>query len=286
MVSGLFTLFRGKNDNWIVGSPSYTVFPKVALVKSLLASVLPLVVMFVPAVLAFNHVYGLGVVSLGLILISVFLYLLIINTLTLSVIVAVGYLYYLLSKKVKTISFTFRRLISILVLLSAVVVICVWKIVKHVDLVKLFRADEVSEVLNIQTISNHFHFLPTHPFALEIISLQSGYVHDAVISFCALVLLAALFVYFWWFISPYYYPLWQKFQEGVSVSIGGKSNFSLLPRTYQFLGNKKLWFFLKKRLLYLVEILEVFYGFYFCSSYGFFRLELMLPSEEQFKNIS
>ena len=99
MVSGIFNLFRGGYNNWIISTPSYKLFPTIISIKSILTSAWPLLVMFLPMVLAFNKVYGLGFVSFVLLLLSVLLLLLLLNVLTLSIIVGIGYIYYLLSQK-------------------------------------------------------------------------------------------------------------------------------------------------------------------------------------------
>ena len=57
MISGLFNLFQGQNNNWLISSPGYSLFPKVVLVRSLFSSLLPSMVMFLPAIFAFIKVF-------------------------------------------------------------------------------------------------------------------------------------------------------------------------------------------------------------------------------------
>ena len=52
VISSIFSLFKGENDNWVLSSPAYRMFPRIIFVKSVLTSAWPLFVMFLPAALA------------------------------------------------------------------------------------------------------------------------------------------------------------------------------------------------------------------------------------------
>ena len=115
-VSGVFNLFRGTNDNWVIGSPSYRLFPRLVLVKSLLSSSWPLFVMFLPAVLAFNTIYHLPLIGIFFILLSIVLLLVLLNTISLLAVLLIGTLYYKLSKKIKSLRFSFGGFVTFLFL--------------------------------------------------------------------------------------------------------------------------------------------------------------------------
>lgn len=248
MVSGLFNLFRGGYNNWIISSPGYKLFPRMIFIKSLMASSLPSVIMFVPAILAFNKVYGLGFISLPLILLSVLMFLIIINALTLLFVLAVGSLYYTLSKRVPSLRFTFKGLIAFLLSIIACIVYALWKVVATIDLVKVFKADVDSEVLSVSNIADHFTFLPTHPFAMEILNWQNNQQGDAVMNFILLSFVASFTLFIWWKVSSLFYPLWQKFQEGTlqkEVKDGAITNNAM----YRFEGSTTMALFKKEALV-------------------------------------
>lgn len=249
MVTGLFNLFRASANNWIMSTPAYKVLPKYVLLKSLAASSMPTLVMFIPAILAFNRVYGLGFLSLVCIVLSVVLFLLILNALTLLSILGIGSLYYSLTQKFKRISFTFKGLIIALLGTVAIIVASIWKMIVYIDLIKLFKADEDSEVLSITNISSHFNFLPTHPFAMEIVNLQNGNLFGALENIAVLALMGAFFTFIWWKISHVFYPLWQKLQEGSSQKDTKGEKLFGPKMVYHFTGSKMLALFKKEALV-------------------------------------
>lgn len=249
IISSIFSLFRGGYNNWVISSPSYKVFPTMIFIKSLMASFLPSLIMFLPAIFAFIKVYNLGIISLVFIAISVVLLIMLLNSATLLMVVLVSSLYYKLTKYVKFLRFTLGGLIGLLMCIIAGVITFLWKTVSTIDLVKLFKADENTDVLNSVNISNHFASLPTHPFAMEIVSWQNGLTKDALINFLTLFVFAFISVVLWSFFSHLFYPLWQKFQEGKSSMITKNSTSPLLQRTYYFAGSNILALFKKEALI-------------------------------------
>lgn len=249
MVTGVFSLFRGGYNNWIISTPGYKFFPSVILIRSLLTSSLPSLIMFVPAVLAFNRVYDIGFVSLVFILDSVLILLLTLNTITLLFVLFVGTLYQKLSKKIKFLQFSFKNFIILLVLITAGVVTFIWKSIKNVDLVKLFRAEDVDTAISITTISNNFYLLPTHPFAMQIVKWENGNTGGALYYFGILVILLVLVLIIWKKVSHLYYPLWKQFQDGVSTVDTASNTTKKVSRAYHFTGGTTMALFKKEALI-------------------------------------
>ena len=250
LVSGMFSLFRGEYDAWIISSPSYKVFPKIVLIKSLLTSSWPLFVMFLPAVLAFDKVYHLHTLVLVCILISVVVLLVLLNAISLLSILLLSSLYYKIAQKSKRIHFSFGGLVTLFSIVTIAIISKVWSAVSTVDLVKLFKADNIDVNVSIQTISSHFTLLPTHPLALEILNWQNKHTSEALLTFSYLCILTLVAVISWWKISHLFYPLWQKFQEG-STGISEKEMTSKSRRaTYYFTGSKTMALFKKEALVF------------------------------------
>jgi hypothetical protein len=248
-VSGVFNLFRGTNDNWVIGSPSYRLFPRLVLVKSLLSSSWPLFVMFLPAVLAFNTIYHLPLIGIFFILLSIVLLLVLLNTMSLLAVLLIGTLYYKFSKKLKSLRFSFGGFVTFLFLIAATIITGVWKSVSTVDLVKLFKADNIDVNVTLQNISSHFYFLPTHPVALEIVHWQNNLTGSALVQFLILLALTLATLLLWWKVSVHFYPLWQKFQEGSSriSTEAGVSRKNTAP--YFFTGSIGTVLFKKEALV-------------------------------------
>lgn len=245
LVSGVFNLYRGEYNNWIISSPGYSLFPKVILLRSTLTSALPSLVMFLPAILAFNKVYDVGSISLFFILVSVLLLVLLLNAATLSALVAVSYLYYAVTKRVQSVSFNLKGLVLLLVASLSLLLAWVWKKLVAIDLVQLFKAEDVDNMLSVANIGSYFNGLPTHTFALQIVSFQAGSTGVALLHFCTLTLISLAFVALWWIISPRFYPMWQKLQEG---SGAGLNQNAVNGVTYKFSGSPLAVLF-KKELL-------------------------------------
>lgn len=248
MVSGIFNLYRGSYNNWIVGTPSYTVFPKVVLLKSVLTSSLPFLIMFLPASLAFNKVYGLGVLSLCAVTLSVIFFLITVNSLTLTLLLLVTHFYYKCSQKITYLQFSLKGLVAILILLVTIFTGFLFGALRKLDLVQVFKADIESEALSVANIANYFNFLPTHPFASELLAWQTGTTSDALSNFVALALLMVVALLFWQALSPLYYPIWQKFQEGNYGSNSDARRTSPLT-AYIFNGGQTSILFKKELLI-------------------------------------
>lgn len=246
LVSGIFNLFRGESNNWIISSPGFTLFPKVVLLRSVLTSLLPSFIMFLPAILAFNKVYDVGNFSLFFILVSVVFLVLLLNAATLTMLLLVASLYYALAKKLKWLGFSMKGLVVLLVASLSLVVAWVWKKLVAIDLVQLFKAEDVDNTLSVANIGSYFNGLPTHTFALEIVSFQAGNIAAALMYFFALGLISLAFVAVWWIVSPRFYLIWQKLQEG---SGAGLNQSAVTGATYTFSGSQLSVLFKKELLI-------------------------------------
>jgi hypothetical protein len=205
--------------------------------------------MLLPAVIAFTKVNHLGVISLLLILISVVFFSVALNALTLLILVLMSSCYYTIAHMVTWVRFSLRGLLVGIVLAIATILFFVWRSVRAVDLVALFKADQVDVDVTIANISRHFHMLPTHPFAYEITMLQAGKMNEAFTYFLITAILAVVFVVAWTRLSYLFYPSWQKFQEG-NYSIAKKTGATIFSGvTYHFTGGRTMALFKKELLI-------------------------------------
>lgn len=249
MISGLFNLFQGQNNNWLISSPGYRLFPQVVLMRSLFSSLLPSMVMFLPAIFAFIKVFNVGLLSVIFISLSVILLLVLLNALTLSVLLGVTLVYHYLSRKITALRFSFGGLLGVLAFVFSALGIIFWQMIRNVDFVKVFKADEDTVTLSVANIANYFNFLPTHPFAMEILSLQSGLYGEVIVNFLILTLITLLSVLLWFIISPLFYPVWLRFQEGHSQKTALGKNKNISTEAYHFTGGTTLALFKKEVLI-------------------------------------
>ncbi|MCF7843679.1 hypothetical protein K9M47_02145 [Candidatus Gracilibacteria bacterium] len=248
-ISGIFNLFRNDYNNWIISTPGYTLLPKLVMIRSLFSSAWPLLVMFLPMVLALNKVYHLGFLSIATILLSVFIFLISLNAITLSLVVIICQTYYLVSRKISMVKFHFGGLVGILLFFFTIVLAILWKIVSSIDLVKLFKAEEIEGTLSIFTIGDYFRYLPTHPLAMEISNWQSGQFESAILNFATIVVTAVVLVFIWIYVSKLSYKLWQKLQEGTFGGEIKNTSISVVKKAYTFSGGKIMAVFKKEALI-------------------------------------
>lgn len=248
-VSSLFSLFRGEYDNWIISSPAFKMFPKLVFVKSLLRSVWPFFIAFLPAVLAFCKVYSLSVISLFFIFLSFIVLLILLNALTLSAVIAISSVYYHISQRIKLLRFSFKGLILVLLFLVGIMVSMIWTASKNIDLINLFRADETVGAVDMSSISSHFYFLPTHPFALEIVNWQNNQLVKAMVNFFAILFIAAISVFILWRLSFLFYSPRQKLQEGSFRETAEANSIFAHKATFRFRGGRIAALFKKEALV-------------------------------------
>ncbi len=248
LISGVFLLLKGKNDAWFISSPSSPLFPHLILIKSTLTSFWPLLALFLPLLLAFNHIYSLPFINLALVLLAIFIFHAGLSMLTLSGVIFIGFSYFTLSKKRYLPSFSFGRFITLLCILSASILTLMWKAVKNVDIVAIFKAEDTEHVVSLGEIGSHFSLLPSHMIARLLLSLQSGASLMSLLSFASLCLFFGIVAIFWYRLSSYYYPLWQRVQEGDREAHGTNSfgkSFS-----YLFTGSQGVILFKKELLVF------------------------------------
>lgn len=265
LVSGIFTLFRNEKNNWLIATPGYRMFPHVVLIKSFLTSLWPLFIMFLPAILAFNKIYHVGFVSLCLIFVSVLLFSVMLTTLTVLILVLSSHGYYLFSRKGLSFTFSLKGLVSGIIVAIVGILFLVWKNIRSIDLVSIFKADQVDVDVSVSTIASHFHFLPTHPFAYELAMLQAGRVGEAYFYFGCTAILALIVIAIWIKVSHLFYPSWQKFQEGNYHITQGEQRGLFGGVTYHFNGGTTMAL-LKKEILISTRNMKGVLWFFFLTS--------------------
>jgi hypothetical protein len=246
LVSSLFTLFKSEHNNWIISSPSYTLLPKVTLLKSISASFVPTLVVFIPAILAFNKVHNLSDISVLCILLSIVLLIVILNLLTLLFITILGTAYYKVSKLIKQIPFTFKGLVISIVLLTTLFIALVWRVLIQLDLGRVFRGRLPEEPLSVESISEYFNYLPSHPVAMQLLHWQTGATQKALLELAVLFGVTLVLGFLWWKTAKLFYPLWQRFQEG---STADRKTLALKGKSYLFTGDLTTVLFKKEILI-------------------------------------
>ncbi len=250
LIFGIFHLFRSKNDSWLIASPGFSIFPNFVFLQNMASSAWPMFIIFLPGMLAFTSFFSVTIFGFLAVTLSVVLLLVTITSFSLSLLVILGHLYYTLSKKISFITFNFKGYISILFLTFITFVYSVWNSLKDIDLVLLFKAEDISRVISLDEIGSYFRMLPSHPFAELLLGLQSKSLGTAAWSLFALSIYAMATFTLWLIVKKLYYPVWQRFQEGDEGGLSSDNSHNpFAAKTFLFTGGKTVALFKKEALV-------------------------------------
>lgn len=215
LVTGLFALFRGRNDNWILSSPRFRFLPSYAYFVVLISSLWPLIVVALPMLLAVKAVFGLGILATTLTLISMTLLVAFSVAAALLLILALGVGVYAVTSLFSRPRVSLGLVAMGTLLLFIGISYLAWESMVDTDIVELFRAQDVAAPsADIAPIMHQFRFVPSHLTALTLFSSQHGNMKSA---FAPVGILALLFLstaLLFRVLSRWYLPVWQSFQEG------------------------------------------------------------------------
>lgn len=249
LISSLFSLFRSRIDNWILSSPEHTSIPVFILLKSLANSLLPVSILFFPALLALQKVYSFGALGFAMCLLSIFILLASLNLLTHAGLIIITFVYYKVAKYSKLFTFNFKGLVILVSGLFTLSLYALWRVFKAVDLLSIFKGSEVSPLVSISNMASHFTYLPTHPFAMEIISWQLAEPITAYTYFSRIALIGIVALVFWKYSIRLFYPVWQTLQDVTMSTHRSLFSLSAPKKAFLFTGSHTAVLFKKELLL-------------------------------------
>jgi hypothetical protein len=216
-------------------------------VRNLFTSSMPMIILFLPAVIALFHVYKVSLLGLLCILLSVVILTVSLTSFTLSFIIGIGYICKLFARKISSQNFSLKNYILTLLGIFIALIFFIYRLVARIDLVHIFKADVATDTIDVQTISTYFHFLPTHPFALEIILFENNDIYQGLFAFLILFFICIISLLLWYFVAPYFYTLWLTLSENISRGTGKEKNKQEKP--LHFSGSKTTALFQKEFLI-------------------------------------
>lgn len=219
LLTGAFALFRSEEDTWIVASPSFTklVYDKFIGVSSL--SLWPLLVIALPALLAVNTVFVLGIDGLVFALIAVSLLALVSATLAFCLLLTLAYIVHVVCRT-GGVTHQFRWFVLSVGLVVLGVVSALWLQFSGVDIASLFSVTNLQLAeANIDQVTNLFVYFPSHLAALVLQAAQTNALAASLTQLLGLVGLAVLSTLAMMYLSGGYIESWQMYHEG-----GGQSH--------------------------------------------------------------
>lgn len=215
----VFTLFRSSREDWIMTTPKYRITPIFYIVKTFLNSLIPILVLSIPMVLAIWRVSEMGFAKTILMLADILL--LLVNGIffgTGLVFIFSKLLYFISSKiKIKVVN-----LVTVFVMCAIVLGIegiLGWGRAFPKDFYTFWQvpAGQVED-FDVSIISDRFSYFQSHPTALLIHHLENGNMDGAVTSIIrniSFVLVSGLVVLL---VSRNFSPVWQSLREGNSIA--------------------------------------------------------------------
>lgn len=247
VITLLFSLFRSKENDWILASPRFSMLQWVIFSRVVISSLWPLALLFLPGVTAAAIVFHISFWGWFAVLFSV----------ALLTVLAVGSIYALiltLAKFLETLSrifltslFSFRNIVVIVLLLVTALAALTWRQSFNVDLIQLFQANKVGNFLpDVTAIVSRFSFFPSHLVAGTLYNWQQGDVRHAVSLVGMLVSFVLAIGVLGWFTSRWYLSLEQQLRSGTYIA---QTNSTLRrTQTARFRGGY-IRVLLKKELL-------------------------------------
>lgn len=214
-ISGIFSLFKREENDWLLASPSYKVFPGLIFTSMLFSSLWPLLIIVLPSLLAAHAVFGLSSLFILISLLAVVFLTIFTVSMVLLTILTVGRVLQGLSSLLKTDVLNFKNLVAGILMLIFLGCGFIWYQSFSIDIVSLFKAQNLEvSTPGVSQISNNFLYSPAHPVAKTIYEFQNnnemGGYNYAFLS----LLLATAALSLLWLATEWFLLVWQKLQEG------------------------------------------------------------------------
>lgn len=162
VITIIFSLFRIRQDSWIIASPAYKIYPRIAAMKLFFGTLLPLLVLFTPLVLALSKVVRITPYT-ALSLYTSFTLLIFITTYTLSsLILYIGTITQKINILITKRNLTFFSFVTFTLSFGAALFIYGATSLRHIDLTQLFHVDTSAEALKASDVGKYFLWSPSH----------------------------------------------------------------------------------------------------------------------------
>lgn len=246
----IFTLFRSKNDVWLMSTPGFHNIPNLIYLKTIFNSLWPFFVIFIPTTIAIQHSFNINFIGVLFILLSLLLLLIFIVTLTLLIIFFIGFIYYQIANFTKIFKINLKLLITFCIIFFIVLSANIWQRTINKDIIALFKADQIEGQATLEAIESLFYYLPTNYVAKEIYFWQTNNTNEALLNFFTFSLYTFILILAWLGMSYFYYPLWQKLQEN-NYHAGTESKTIKHRETFNFSGGQTSALFKKEYLSFV-----------------------------------
>jgi len=174
LIFGIFSLFKNKQDQWVLSSPQYSSLLTEKLLSVNVISLWPLAIIAIPALIAVQSVFGVGTLGFLYGLLTILLLGVLASTAALVLIITLGYLITVISNSTRW-QLGITTLISIISVISLLLFAGSWIQLGSIDIVRFFEATNLERsTANIAAIQDMFRYFPSHWVAQTLSALQTS----------------------------------------------------------------------------------------------------------------
>ncbi len=207
-IFGLLNFFKSENDDWIMASPKYQDLSWIKLVRAIIDSSWPVIILALPLLLAVHSVFSFSVEIFLISLMSVFLFAVFVSSLAIVMVFIFSFLLNLLKVA------NFRVLAGLMGSFCIALGFLVWSRVVSADIMKIFQVEEVIDP-NLSFLRDNFAIFPSYFPAMTIYYGQVENLFGALIKLTILANLLAITIVFFTMLKSQFLKIWQTFQEGL-----------------------------------------------------------------------
>lgn len=250
-IAGLFGLFKGQRDAWVMSSPKFSLVPRYIFIHTCLNAIWPFLIIILPILLAMKQAFLLSISGFIMMLFgSAILTILTVGS-VLIILSLIGLILKWLSRLSHWFKPTFRQVIWLAILLMIALTWLVWANSINIDLVDLFHAEDLSvSTVQLERISDNFKYFPSHLLAQGLIHWQLGEESAAVYRVILLLILTFISTVFWWWLAAKLMALWMDLQVSNVPLLSQRTKVTNRPRlTYRFAGGQIIAIFKKESLV-------------------------------------
>lgn len=236
LIYGLINFFKSENEDWIVASPKYLQLAWAKLIRGIIDSSWPIIILALPLIIAIKTVFNLSFLSVIIAFLSVIF-------LAISTSILAICLVFVLSYILKSLNFNnFKALFVLAGVIVLSIGILVWNKIVGVDLSSIFQFKTAKA--SLEAMEENFSIFSSGLAAMAIYNLQIQNISLALKYLLGLVGLFASSIFLFAGLKRNYLSLWQKFQEG---NFEAKKKTKKKKKRFNFKGGK--YIILEKELL-------------------------------------
>ncbi|MEN9551640.1 MAG: putative ATP-binding cassette [Candidatus Parcubacteria bacterium] len=252
LISGMFSLFSTRRNEWLLASPSFRDFPYHHFTKGVGASMLPFLILFVPAIVAFDKVHSLSLLQVLLAMFILVVLLIISVALSHASIFLIGKCYMSITTLFKR-KANFAHFVVIIGALVLGLMMTVYASIKNLKILTIFKSAEGDTPVTLLDITSYFYLSPSSLISTMFLEWQYA-LSMSWNNIVAIVGIAVVSIFIYILATRFHHDLLLSFQEKLKKGadttstlfnhVRGTTSLLFVKEITSFMRNTKgvLWF--------------------------------------------